>query len=143
MDRRAEKLQPLVGNDTDISKWAIGVCFVGSEGVLTADYGQLVLSPSAQFENFPRPEQTIPPSAGHYNEWIKACKGEGTTLCNFDYSGKLIEHNLLGIAAHRHNGGKLTWDAEKFTLGNADVDQYLTKTYRDGWAPAPHEEPQS
>lgn len=143
MQRRAEKLQPLVGNDTQIDKWGIGVCFVGDGGVLTADYGKLVLSPAARFENYPRPEPSIAKSAGHYQEWLSACKGQGTALCNFDYAGKLIEHNLLGVAAHRHGGGKLSWDAERFTLGNADADQYLTKTYRDGWAPEPEVQPQN
>ena len=134
MKRRAEVLQPMVGQDTQIGKWGIGVTFVGDKGVLTADYGKRVLSPSADFKDFKAPEQTIAKSAGHYNEWLAACKGEdkAATLCNFDYSGKLIEHNLLGIAAHRH-GGKLKWDADQFTFDNKDANQYLTKTYREGW----------
>lgn len=136
MQRRAEVLQPMVGDDTTIDQWGIGVAFIGDQGVLTTDYGKHVLSPSAKFKDYQRPEQTIPKSKGHYAEWIAACKGDGKTLCNFDYSGKLIEHNLLGSAAHRA-GGKLTWDAERFTFNNAVADQYLTKTYRDGWAIEP------
>ena len=43
-------------------------------------------------------------------------------------------NNLLGSAAHRANAGKLAWDAEAFAFTNApEADQYLTKTYRDGW----------
>ena len=141
MKRRAATLQPMVGGETNINKWGIGVAFVGDKGVLTADYGKLVISPSADFKDFKRPEQTIPKSKGHYNEWLAACKGQDKTdtLCNFDYSGKLIEHNLLGIPAHRVGGGKkLAWDAERFTFTNApEADQYLTKTYREGWKPAP------
>ena len=134
MKRRAERLQPMVGDDTDINKWGIGVAFVGNAGVLVADYGKYVLSPSAKFKDFKKPEQTIPKSKGHYNEWLAAIRGEGETLCNFDYSGKLIEHNMLGIAAHRNGGKKLEWDAETFTFNNdANADQYLTKPYREGW----------
>lgn len=138
MKRREQLLQPMVGNDTSIGKWGIGVSFIGTAGVLTSDYGKYVLSPSANFKDFKPPTQTIPNSKGHYNEWLAACKGDKTqTLCNFDYSGKLIEHNLLGVAAHRYGKQKLNWDAEKFTFTNAPgADKYLTKTYRDGWKPA-------
>lgn len=135
MKRRAEVLQPMVGNDTVIDKWPIGVAFVGDKGVLTSDYGRHVLSPSGDFKDYERPEQTIAKSLGHHAEWLAACKGsdKSKTLCNFDYSGKLIEHNMLGIAAHRH-GGKLDWDAKRFTFTNQPAaDRYLTKTYRKGW----------
>jgi len=133
MKRRAEVLQPMVGDDTQIGKWGIGVAFVGEDGVLVADYGKQVLSPSAKFNDYKRPEQTIPNSKGHYNEWLSAIHGEGQTLCNFDYSGKLIEHNLLGIAAHRNGGKKLNWDAKAFQFDQASANQYLSKTYRKGW----------
>jgi len=67
-----------------------------------------------------------------------ACKGEGETLCNFDYSGALIEHNLLGSVAHRAGVGEsFDWDAEKFKITNDEAaNALLSKTYRKGWAPA-------
>ncbi|MFN3166206.1 MAG: Gfo/Idh/MocA family oxidoreductase [Phycisphaeraceae bacterium] len=136
MKRRAQVIQPMVGGDTDINKWGIGVAFVGDKGVLTADYGKYVLSPSAEYKDFAPPARTIDQSKGHYNEWLDACKGKGTTLCNFDYSGKLIEHNLLGVAAHRA-GGKLKWDASAFAFDHADANRYLNKTYRNGWRLTP------
>ena len=75
-------------------------------------------------------------SAGHYNEWIKACKGAGEALCNFEYSGSLIEHNLLGNAAHRA-GKALEWDAKKFEVTNdEEANKLLTKEYRKGWEPS-------
>lgn len=136
MKRLQQVLQPIVGEDTQIGKWGIGVAFVGDDGVLVADYGKIVLSPSAKFKDIPRPEQTIPNSKGHYNEWLSAIRGEGQTLCNFDYAGKLIEHNLLGIAAHRNGGQKLKWDAKAFEFDQGSANQYLSKTYRKGWGPA-------
>lgn len=135
MKRRAALLQPMVGEDTEINKWGIGVTFVGDKGVLTTDYGRHVLSPSDQYADYKRPTQTIAKSKGHHAEWLAACKGRDKTqtLCNFDYSGKLIEHNMLGIAAHRR-GGKIEWDAKRFTFTNQpEADRYLTKTYREGW----------
>jgi predicted dehydrogenase len=131
MKRRQERLQPLVGSDTNIGKWGIGVCFVGSDGVLTADYGKLVLSPSAKFKEYTRPEKSIASSIGHYKEWIAACKGGPESLCNFNYSGSLIEHNLLGNVAHRV-GARLEWDAENLKA-TPDAAQYIDKPYRDGW----------
>lgn len=133
MKRRSEVLQPMVGNDTVIDKWGIGVAFVGENGVLVSDYGKNILSPSAKFKDYQRPEQSIAPSAGHYNEWLKACRGEGKTLCNFDYSGSLIEHNLLGNVAHRA-GQTLDWDAKNFRITNDEAaNKLLTKEYRKGW----------
>ena len=133
MKRRSEVLQPMVGNDTVIDKWGIGVAFVGENGVLVSDYGKNILSPSANFKDYQRPEQSIAPSAGHYNEWLKACRGEGETLCNFDYSGSLIEHNLLGNVAHRA-GQTLDWDAKNFRITNDEAaNKFLTKEYRKGW----------
>lgn len=133
MKRRSAALQPLVGKDTVINKWGIGVAFIGEDGVLVSDYGKNVLSPSAKFKDYKRPEQSIAPSAGHYNEWLKACRGEGKTLCNFDYSGTLIEHNLLGNVAHRA-GKALDWDAGNFKITNDEAaNKLLTKSYRKGW----------
>jgi predicted dehydrogenase len=131
MKRKSARLQPLVGKDTNLSKWGNGICFVGSEGVLTADYGKKVLSPSAKFKDFKAPAATIEKSLGHYKEWIAAAKGGKESLCNFNYSGALIEHNLLGNVAHRV-GKKLEWNAETLTA-TPDAARFIDKTYRDGW----------
>jgi predicted dehydrogenase len=133
MKRRSAVLQPMVGKDTVIDKWGIGVAFVGEKGVLVSDYGKNVLSPSARFKDFKAPDETIAKSAGHYQEWLKACRGEGESLCNFDYSGSLIEHNLLGNVAHRA-GKALDWDVKNLKITNdAAANELLTKTYRKGW----------
>lgn len=134
MQRRSDYLQPLVGDATKINDWSIGVAFVGPEGVLVADYGRLVLAPADKFAGFQPPPQTIPPSLGHYQEWIHAAKTGGETLCNFAYSGALIEHNLLGNVAHRA-GKKLDWDAAKLqTTNSPEANSLLSKEYRDGWS---------
>jgi len=133
MKRRAAYLQPQVGSDTDIGAWGIGVAFVGDDGLLMADYDKLVLSPAAKFKEYPLPEHTIPVSLGHYAEWIHAAKTGGESLCNCDYSGALVEHNLLGNVAHRV-GKKLEWDADALSVTNVpEANDLLTKTYRDGW----------
>ena len=80
------------------------------------------------------PPPSIPKSIGHHKEWLQACKGDPTsTLCNFDYSGRLIQHNLLGAVAHRV-GKKLIWDNEKFeAVGMPEANQFINKEYRAGW----------
>jgi predicted dehydrogenase len=136
MKTMAERLQPLVGDKTNISKWHIGVAFVGENGTLVADYGKIVQN--IQKPGLWRKATEVPPSIGHYKEWLKACRGEGESLCNFDYSGKLIEHNLLGNLAHRAALGKeLEWDAEAFKITNDEgASALLSKEYREGWSPS-------
>ncbi len=117
----------------DLSKWSIGVMFVGEKGRLLADYGKRILLPEAQYKDYKAPEPTIPPSLGHYQEWIHACKTGAPTLCNFDYSGKLVEHNLLGTVAFRV-GKKLQWDSGKLEALNApEAAKYIRPPYREGW----------
>ncbi|MDG2390526.1 MAG: Gfo/Idh/MocA family oxidoreductase [Planctomycetaceae bacterium] len=112
---------------------ANGVMFVGTEGMMFADYGKYRLFPTDKFSNFQPPEKTIPASFGHHQEWIKACKEGSPTLCNFDYSGALTETVLLGNVAYR-TGKKLEWDAKSLTATNApEAQQYIQKQYTKGW----------
>jgi hypothetical protein len=117
----------------DLSKWGLGVMFVGEKGTLLADYGKRILLPENEFKDFEPPEPWISPSPGHHQEWIRACKTGEPTLCNFDYSGKLIEHNLLGNVAYR-TGKKLQWDPKHLKATNApEADQFIRRKYREGW----------
>jgi len=117
----------------DLDKWGIGVLFVGDKGMLLADYGRRILLPEADFKDFKPPEPWIPKSLGHYKEWLHGCKTGAATLCNFDYSGMLIEHNLLGTVAFR-TGKKLDWDPENLRARNCpQADKYIRRKYRKGW----------
>lgn len=137
MRRMKEKFQGNFLPGTDLNQWPIGCIFVGDEGLLLGNYSRLVLSPAEKFANFQAPAPTIPPSMGHYNEWIHACKNGGASLCNFDYSGVLIENNLLGNVAFR-TGKKLIWDGDKGQCTNSpEANALLTKTYRTGWELSP------
>jgi predicted dehydrogenase len=88
-----------------------GVLFKGDKGWLLADYGYRILMPKADSDmtqyKSPRPHELIPSSPGHHKEWIIGCKTGKPTLCNFDYSGALIENNMLALD--------------------------IRKTYRKGW----------
>ena len=112
-----------------------GVVFAGDKGWLLADYDWRILMLRGDMTHYksPKPEHLIPPSPGHHQEWIIGCKTGKPTLCNFDYSGALIEHNLLALAAYRV-GKKLNWDAKNLKATNcSEVDRYIRKTYREGW----------
>ena len=127
-------MRPAILKEKELPDWGAGVLFVGSEGMLLADYGQRILFPQDKFTDYKAPEPTIPRSVGHYQEWINACKTGSPTTCNFDYSGPLSETVLLGVVAFRV-GKKLEWDAAKMKATNApEANQYLSRTYRKGWA---------
>jgi predicted dehydrogenase len=110
-----------------------GVMFVGSEGMMFADYGSSKLFPQEKFTGFTPPPQSIPKSIGHYAEWIQACREGTPTTCNFGYSGPLSEAVLLGSVAFRA-GKRLEWDAAALTATNCpDADRFVRKQYRPGW----------
>ena len=113
--------------------WASGVLFIGKKGMLLADYGRHVLLPQKDFAGFEPPKPFIPDSIGHHQEWIQACKTNGPTTCNFDYSGALSETVLLGNVAYRV-GRKLEWDATKLRATNCpEAQQFVQHRYRKGW----------
>jgi len=114
-----------------------GAIFKGDKGFLICDYGYRLLMPtSGDMTHYTAPkseEDLIPKSLGHHEEWIIGAKTGQPTLCNFDYSGALIEHNLLALVAYRV-GKKLTWDAENLKATNCpEADRYIRKQYREGW----------
>ncbi len=124
---------PELVKDKQVPPWGSAVLFIGSSGMLIADYGRHQLLPEAQFKDFQRPEPFIPNSIGHHREWTEACKTGGPTTCNFDYSGALTEAALLCNVALR-TGKKLNWDAEKLqAVGCPEADAFIRREYRPGW----------
>jgi len=124
---------PAFVKEKNIPPWNSAVLFVGSEGMLIADYNRNQLLPAEKFVDFKRPDPFIPESIGHHREWIEACKTGGPTTCNFDYSGALTEAALLCNVALR-TGKKLAWDAAALkAVGCPEADAYLRREYRPGW----------
>lgn len=117
----------------DLQKLSKGILFIGDDGMLLGDYGKLILLPEDKFKDFQPPEPWIPKSLGHHQEWIHAAKTGAPTLCNFDYSGKLIENNLLGTVAFRVQE-TLQWDAKELRAVNCPkADALIRREYRKGW----------
>jgi hypothetical protein len=65
-------------------------------------------------------------------QWIKACKGNLKTSCNFDYGGKMIEMMLLGLVAYRV-GKKVSYDGATGVTDNPEANALLHREYRPGW----------
>ncbi len=112
-----------------------GVIFKGTKGYMLADYNYRIIMLQGDMTQYtsPKSEDLIPASTGHHAEWINACKTDKITSCNFDYSGKMIENNLLSLVAYRC-GKKISWDSK--SLSSPDTPEaaaFVTKTYRDGW----------
>lgn len=123
---------PPIFAEHKIPDWAWGV-FVGSNGMLLASYPRHQLWPEEHFVEYSPPEPSIPPSIGHHQEWVNACKGQGQPLCSFDYSMRVTETVLLGNVAYR-SGRKLQWDAQAMRIPNAhEAEGYLQRGYRPGW----------
>lgn len=124
--------RPPFWKEHDVPDWAWGV-FVGSQGMLLANYSQHALWPEERFVDFKRPDPTIAESIGHHQEWIVACKTGSATSCNFNYSGPLTETVLLGNVAYRY-GKSIDWDPVGLKIPNApEAEQLLRREYREGW----------
>jgi predicted dehydrogenase len=110
-----------------------GVLFEGEKGNLVADYGKYRLLPEERFKGVEVPKPTIARSVGHHREWLQAIQNNGSTTCNFDYSGALTETVLLGNVAYKA-GGKIQYDAKTGRVtGARNAEQYLQREYRRGW----------
>lgn len=117
-----------------LPEWGNGTLFVGSKGMLLADYDRLVLLPEKQFAGFVAPAPTIASSPGHYQEWIRQAKGEAiVATCRFQYAAPLTEAVLLGCVAHRAGNATLAWNAATGSTGNAAADAFLSRVPRAGW----------
>jgi predicted dehydrogenase len=125
--------KPQIWKEQGIPQWDSGCLFIGSRGMILADYGKHVLLPEKDFSGYQRPAPSIPRSPGHHAEWIQACKGGPPTSAGFEYSGWLTEANHLGNVAYRA-GKKLIWDPKQVKATNApEADRFITRNYRSGW----------
>jgi len=112
-----------------------GVLFIGDKGkLLCGCYGESPrLLPESAMKAYKRPPKTLPRSIGHYEEFVRACKGGEPAASNFDYGGPLSEIVLLGTAAIRADA-KLRWDAKAMAFDSPDASRLVNPEYRHGWS---------
>ncbi len=127
------------GKDCDAIKKKRGlptagcVLFIGSKGMLAADFKKHKLYPEDKFADFTPPPESIKPSPGFRREWLLAIKGGEPASCNFDYTGPLAETVLLGNLAYRI-GKDFDWDARNLkAVGCPAAEPHIRPTYRKGW----------
>lgn len=122
----------------DLSKIGHGVMFKGTKGALVADFQNRLIIPMGKetdmtYYKSPTPDQVAPPIGNFQEQWFKACKGDLKTCCDFDYSGRMVETLMLGLAAHQA-GEELEYDAVAGKITNRpDSEKLLAKQYRNGW----------
>jgi predicted dehydrogenase len=124
--------RPKYFQDPTFPKWGDGNLFIGTKGMLLADYGRYKLFPEKDFKDFTPPKKSIPDSIGHYKEWVEACKTGGPTTCNFDYSGALTECVLLGTVSYRL-GKPFDWDGPNLKASEPGAEKFVRKEYRKPW----------
>jgi predicted dehydrogenase len=115
---------------------ATGRLLVGDNGFILGNR----LYPESRRSEVGEVPKTIARSAGHYKEWIEACKGGKPGGSNFDWAGPLAEIVLLGNVALRVQlREKLTrthllWDPVNLKITNLpDANELLRREYRQGW----------
>jgi len=135
--------RPEVAGTPDLSKWGGGTLFVGSKGMILADYSRFQLLPESRFKDMPLPEPDYAKSVGHHEEWIRAVRGEnlalprfaklGRTNSPFAYGAVLTELGILGNIAFRTRK-RIEWDAARLRAkGVPEADRWIHHDYRKGW----------
>ena len=117
-----------------------GVIFVGEQGILYhKTYGEdPQMYPASLMKQYADVPQTYKRIEGgrdaHEMNWIRAIKGEEEASSPFKYASMLTETMLLGVVALRKPGEIFRYNGDKMSFTNKpDMDQYLTRKYREGW----------
>ena len=122
----------------DLNKIGHGALFEGSKGALVSEFNARLIIPSGNGADMtyykPRAKEAlIPPMGNFQQEWIKACKGNLKTSCDFEYSGNMIEQMMLGLVAYRV-GKKISYDGATGRVTDVlEANEFLKRTYRPGW----------
>ena len=58
---------------------------------------------------------------------------EELAMANFSYSAQINELTMLGNISLLA-GGEFEWDSNLYLSNRTDVNKWLTKSYREGWA---------
>ena len=117
-----------------------GLLLRGDSGILFSNLLKWRLFPDKLARDYGEPPQRLPRSAGHYQEWIQACKGGPQAGSSFAWAGPMTETVLLGNIALRSQlrekltNMKLKWSPASLSFTNlAAANQYIKREYRKGW----------
>jgi len=112
-----------------------GTLFIGDKGKIVAgtySNGAKII-PKEKMDAYEHAGVNVYKTKGHQVDWVKACKGEGEAVSNFDYAGPLTELVMLGNIAIRA-GEPIEWDGANKRITNVpSANQYVQREYREGW----------
>ncbi len=127
--------KPVEIGDEELNKGG-GVLYIGTKGKLMHDtYGfNPRLLPKSLHESVGKPTETYTRiKTSHEMNWVDAIRGTQKTTSPFEYSGKLTEIMLLGVAA-LNAGKKIHYDGANMKITNVpNSDALLKRAYRTGW----------
>ena len=112
-----------------------GMLFVGDKGKILCGFSgrRARLIPASAMAAYEKPAKTLARSAGHYKDWIAACKGGEKGSANFEFAGPVTETILLGNVAVRA-GKTIEWDSKTMTVTNdKEANELIHFPYREGW----------
>lgn len=120
-----------------------GCLVVGEKGMISAGLwntdGYLCMTGEKKFRSVMKHEaaskvaERLPRTRSHIEEWILACKGQGSTFSHFDKGGLITEVGLIGALAFRA-GQNIAWDSKTLTVpGKPELNAIINKTYRSPW----------
>jgi len=114
-----------------------GSIVVGTDGLLVLPHGgsaEPFVLPDSKMAALP---QIDVPERDHYREFVDVVLAGGKEKCSasFDYAGPLTESVLIGTVAAHFPGETLEFDAKALSFPRKrDANQYLTRSYRNGWS---------
>lgn len=114
-----------------------GALLIGSKGKLMYNtYGANPrLLPKSLQDSVGKPPQKLAriEKEQHEMNWVDAAKGKTQACCPFEYAALLTEVMLLGVVSLRA-GKKILYDSANMRVTNVpEANQYLSRTYRQGW----------
>ena len=120
--------------EADVKGW--NEIFYGTKGCMgTSGRGErTTLLPDSKMNDFQKPEPVIPRSPGHFQDWIRACKGGPPACSDFSIAGPYTEWILLGAISWRFPNEELLWDGKKLRFtNNPKANDYVKPKFRKGW----------
>jgi predicted dehydrogenase len=114
-----------------------GSVVVGTDGMIVLPHvtAEPFVLPDSKMTALPKIELS---DRDHYGEFLDVVLAGGKQKCsaNFDYAGPLTESVIIGNVAAHFPGETLKFDAKALAFpGKPEANQYLTRSYRDGWKP--------
>ena len=115
-------------------KYKGGVTFEGEKGSIFVSRGKLESTPEEILAS-PLDEKCVKlyASADHYQNWLECIKSRNDPICNADVGHHSATVCHLGNIAVR-TGKTIVWDPkQQKTMGDAELDAWLSRPYRAPW----------